>query len=118
VRFDSTGPHNRSWFASHGQLATEEIALIETLLDDAPEQTLKVLALHHHPLPLPEDSLTERIFNAGSSTKVGVVRIFQHMRGRLTADPYWIAARTKRSPNAAASRSTGALRSAVRAFGI
>jgi 3',5'-cyclic-AMP phosphodiesterase len=171
VRFDSTGPHNRSWFASHGQLAMEEIALIETLLDGAPEHTLKVLALHHHPLPLPEDSLTERlvtrlgspngselalgpqlvrrlcgrcdlllhghrhvprevtlfqnerprplrIFNAGSSTELGVVRVFQHMRGRLTADPYWIAARTKPMPGPTASRSAGVLRSAARAFGI
>lgn len=171
VRVDSTGPHNRSWFASHGHLAAEEVELIEALLEDAPGHTLSVLALHHHPLPLPEDSLTERlvtrlgspngselelgpelvsrlcgrcdlllhghrhvprevalcrneqprplrIFNAGSSTELGVVRVFPHLRGRLTADPYWISARMGRAHAPSASRSPGMLRSAVRAFGI
>jgi Icc protein len=145
VTVDSTAPHNRTWLASHGDVSADELTCIDALLEDAPRDALKVVTLHHHPLPLPEDTLSERlvtrlgssngrqlplgpqlvrrlcgrcdlvlhghrhiprelvlcsnerlrplrIVNAGSSTTLGMVRIFPHARGRLQADPYWLSA--------------------------
>lgn len=144
VRLDSTAPHNRTWFASHGEVTLDELDQMVRLLDSAPPDALRAVTLHHHPLPLPEDSLGERlvsrlgspnglqlahgpelirrlsgrcdlvlhghrhvpreialcsnerlrplrIVNAGSSTELGMVRIFRHARGRLIADPFWMS---------------------------
>ncbi|MDD9941408.1 MAG: metallophosphoesterase, partial [Myxococcales bacterium] len=54
VCVDSTGPHNRGWLASYGQVTLDEVAEIEAMLAQAPAGVLKVVTLHHHPLPLPE----------------------------------------------------------------
>ena len=172
VRVDSTGPHNRGWLASHGDVTAEELEQIEAFLGDAPQHTLKVVTLHHHPLPLPEDTFSERvvtrlgsangnalalgpelvsrlcgrcdlllhghrhtprevtlclnehprplrIFNAGSSTELGLVRVFPHLRGRMTADPYWISTQFDRSHDHNSVRpSSAGLWSAARAFGL
>lgn len=61
VKIDSTGPHNRSWLNSQGKLLPEDIDDVEEALAEAPEDALRVVTLHHHPLPLPEDHLAERI---------------------------------------------------------
>jgi len=142
VRVDSTGPHNRSQRASHGVLAACDLEAIDCALAEAPAGALRVLALHHHPLPLPEDSAMERllgavgicssaelavgadlirrvigacdlvlhghrhrpavqqlgvfgaphlgIYNAGSSSELGRVRLFEHRDGLLVREPRWL----------------------------
>jgi 3',5'-cyclic AMP phosphodiesterase CpdA len=142
VRFDSTGPHNRSLISSHGQMSVEDVASIVEAFSQAPPETLAVLLLHHHLVPLPHDTHAERLiswlglstgeelelgtqllgalrgrcdlvlhghrhdpvtlqvhgderrplslFNAGSSTELGHVRLFLHRRGRLAAPPVWM----------------------------
>jgi 3',5'-cyclic AMP phosphodiesterase CpdA len=166
---DSTGPHTRTWLASHGDVSHDELAHVDALLESAPAGTLKVVALHHHPLPLPEDTLSERlvtrlgwsngmelplgpqlvqrlcgrcdlilhghrhiprelllcgneqprplrIVNAGSSTALGMVRVFPHARGRLSADPYWLSAPAEE--RAAPRRPSLGVWDAVRSMGI
>jgi Icc protein len=142
VRFDSTGPHNRSLLSSHGQMSEEDLGWIVQAFDRAPPESLAVLLLHHHLVPLPHDNPAERLiswlglgsgeelalgrqllaalrgrcdlvlhghrhdpvalqadgneprplslFNAGSSTELGHVRLFMHRRGRLAAPPQWM----------------------------
>jgi hypothetical protein len=54
------------------------------------------LVLHghrHDPVALPADGNERRplsLFNAGSSTELGHVRLFMHRRGRLAAPPIWM----------------------------
>lgn len=67
VRVDSTAPHNRSAIASHGDLCNRVIADAALALSAAPAGSLKVLALHHHVVPLPEEGFLERL-----STLVGL----------------------------------------------
>ncbi len=61
VRVDSTGPHNRSWLHGHGRLTKQDVHAIDEALDEAPRDALRVVVLHHHPLPLREESLGERL---------------------------------------------------------
>lgn len=61
VRVDSTGPHNKSWIASHGQLDQQDIDAIDAAIDRAPSGHLVVLLLHHHVLPLPEEHAVEKL---------------------------------------------------------
>jgi 3',5'-cyclic AMP phosphodiesterase CpdA len=61
VAVDSTGPHNRRWVSSHGLLAPEDIDAIDHALAQAPENVLRIVTMHHHPLPLPGDSLAEQV---------------------------------------------------------
>jgi Icc protein len=60
VCVDSTGPHNASYFKSHGELSKAELDAVDAALDAAPRGALTVILLHHHVLPLPEESLPER----------------------------------------------------------
>ena len=64
VRIDSTGAHNRSRIAAHGVLDGNDLDMIDNALDKAPAGHLVALALHHHPLPLPEETLVERVAQA------------------------------------------------------
>jgi 3',5'-cyclic AMP phosphodiesterase CpdA len=61
VRVDSTGPHNRFLLAGHGALDEPTLEEIDDALGDAPLGALRALLLHHHVLPLPEETLPERI---------------------------------------------------------
>lgn len=61
VRLDSTGVHNRSWLNSHGKILPEDIDHVAEALKSAPADALRIVALHHHPLPLPEDHFAERL---------------------------------------------------------
>jgi 3',5'-cyclic AMP phosphodiesterase CpdA len=61
VALDSTGPHNQSWLSVHGMLAPEEIDAVEDALEQAPEHAVRIVTMHHHPLPLPGDSLAEEV---------------------------------------------------------
>ena len=60
VRVDSTGPHNRSYFDSHGMLCEKVIQQVVEMLERSPPDSLRVVALHHHVLPLPEEDFFER----------------------------------------------------------
>jgi 3',5'-cyclic-AMP phosphodiesterase len=142
VRLDSTGPHNRRWLHGHGIITPHDIERVQALLAAAPTGCVRVLALHHHPIELPQDSSIEalvawlgfpfaselelgpqllegvaascdlilhghrhatsavavhagggavvRLYNAGSSTSLGRVRVFEHEAGRLVAPPAWL----------------------------
>ncbi|WP_224249460.1 metallophosphoesterase family protein [Hyalangium gracile] len=62
VCVDSTGPQNRrSIFASHGTLTSAALEAVDTALAAAPREALTAILLHHHVLPLPEESLPERL---------------------------------------------------------
>jgi 3',5'-cyclic-AMP phosphodiesterase len=59
IRFDSSGPHNRAWLSGHGMMTTKDVKDITAAVMEAPDNHLVVLMLHHHPLPLPEDTRAE-----------------------------------------------------------
>jgi 3',5'-cyclic-AMP phosphodiesterase len=61
VRLDSTGPHNRNPITSHGRLTAEDIRGVGESFRRAPGGALRLLLLHHHPVPLPEETLHERL---------------------------------------------------------
>ena len=61
VRIDSTGAHNRFLLAGHGDICARVIDLVDLALDAAPKSSLVALVLHHHPIPLPEETLPERL---------------------------------------------------------
>ncbi|QSQ24896.1 metallophosphoesterase [Pyxidicoccus parkwayensis] len=61
VCVDSTGPHNRNYFASHGELTYAELDAVDAALAAAPRKTLAAVLVHHHVLPLPEESFPERL---------------------------------------------------------
>lgn len=61
VRLDSSGPHNRRWVDGHGLVTEEDADQVEQALREAPAGLQTVLLLHHHPLPLPDDHLIERL---------------------------------------------------------
>ena len=63
VRADSTAPHNRGLIEGHGVLGARDLDEIEEAARAARPGALVVLALHHHPLPLPPDGLGERLSN-------------------------------------------------------
>jgi 3',5'-cyclic-AMP phosphodiesterase len=62
VRLDSTGPHNaRHAFQSHGLVHDEDLRELDLALRDPHPGELVVVTMHHHPLPLPEESSLERL---------------------------------------------------------
>lgn len=61
VCVDSTGPHNRNYFASHGALSSETLDAVDAALTAAPKGALTAVLIHHHVLPLPEESFVERL---------------------------------------------------------
>ena len=142
VRFDSTGPHNRAWLASHGAMDADDVAAIDAAVSSAAPGALVIVLLHHHVLPLPADHPAERlvswlgwpyaeelamgralldtlrgrcdlvlhghrhtprtttlfnddrrplaVFNAGSSTELGRLRVFLHDEGQMLGSPAWL----------------------------
>jgi len=60
VQLDSTGDHNRSFWASQGELTEAMLDEVDTALARAPADALRVVLLHHHPLALPEETWLER----------------------------------------------------------
>jgi 3',5'-cyclic AMP phosphodiesterase CpdA len=86
VRVDSTGPHNRFLLAGHGDIDTEVIDEIELALDGAPRRHLVVVILHHHPLPLPEETFPERLsafvgWPWAAELRLGL-KLLERIRGR------------------------------------
>jgi len=63
VRADSTAPHNRGLLEGHGSLSAGDLDEIEEAVRSARPGSLVVLAMHHHPLPLPPEGIGERLSN-------------------------------------------------------
>jgi predicted phosphodiesterase len=61
VVVDSTGAHNRSLLAGHGELGARDLDAIDEAIDGAAADALVVVALHHHPMRLPEELFIERV---------------------------------------------------------
>ncbi|MBU8899119.1 metallophosphoesterase [Corallococcus sp. H22C18031201] len=61
VCVDSTGEHNRNFFNSHGELSRAVVDQVDAALSEAPHDALAAVLLHHHVLPLPEESFPERL---------------------------------------------------------
>lgn len=59
VCVDSTGAHNRNYFASHGELTRPVLDAVDAALDAAPRGALAAVLIHHHVMPLPEESFPE-----------------------------------------------------------
>lgn len=78
VRVDSTGPHNRrSLLAGHGQIDDADLAAIDDALAAAPSDRVVVVAMHHHPVPLPTETMPERL-----CTMLGLPFAAELVRGR------------------------------------
>ena len=63
VLADSTAPHNRALLEGHGDLTVRDLDGIEEAARAARPGALVVVAMHHHPLPLPPDGIGERLSN-------------------------------------------------------
>jgi 3',5'-cyclic AMP phosphodiesterase CpdA len=86
VCVDSTGPHNRSYFASHGDLCPTVLEQIDEAISRAPANKVVAVLLHHHLVPLPEESMPEWIatrlgFPNACELKLGV-DLLARLRGR------------------------------------
>lgn len=83
ISVDSTGPHNRSYFASHGDICHEVLHQVDDAVSTAPAHCIVAVLLHHHLLPLPEESMPERL-----ATRLGLphaceLELGMNMLGRL-----------------------------------
>lgn len=63
IRVNSNGPHNRRWLNAQGWLGEEDIDQVRRELAVVPTDDFVVLVVHHHPLPLPEDLLSEKLIS-------------------------------------------------------
>ncbi len=63
VRFDSTGPYNRPGNTERGILSDNDVAAIGEAIATAPSETLVVLLMHHHILPLLAEHAPERLLS-------------------------------------------------------
>lgn len=61
IRVDSTGPHNKWLIYGHGIICSKVLSSIEHALRYALKNKLVVILLHHHPIPLPEETFFEEI---------------------------------------------------------
>lgn len=56
---DSTAPHNRSTFRSHGDLGERTLDAVDDALTRAPRGWTRAVLLHHHVLPMPVEGIGE-----------------------------------------------------------
>ncbi|MEK7633198.1 MAG: metallophosphoesterase [Patescibacteria group bacterium] len=61
LRIDTTRWYNRITFASHGNISSAMLRDVDRLLSQVPKGTFVIVALHHHPLPLPAELFIEYI---------------------------------------------------------
>ena len=61
IRVNTTGPHNRFLIAGHGKIDEWIFTEVNRLLACVPLNTLTIVALHHHLLPLPEEFFSEHV---------------------------------------------------------
>jgi 3',5'-cyclic AMP phosphodiesterase CpdA len=59
VCIDSTAPHNRTPFRSHGELCKRMLGSVDEALERAPRGWTRAVLLHHHVLPLPVEGVGE-----------------------------------------------------------
>jgi 3',5'-cyclic AMP phosphodiesterase CpdA len=59
VCVDSTAPHNKTSFRSHGELSRDTLDEVDAALADAAAGSLVAVLLHHHVVRLPEETLGE-----------------------------------------------------------
>lgn len=59
VCVDSTAPHNKHSFRSHGEMSRETLEAASAALDTAARGSLVAVLLHHHVVRLPEETLGE-----------------------------------------------------------
>jgi Icc protein len=59
VCIDSTAPHNKSTFRSHGDLCATMLDAVDEALTLAPRGWTRAVLLHHHVLPMPVEGLGE-----------------------------------------------------------
>lgn len=59
VCIDSTAPHNRSTFRSHGDLCERMLIAVDEALALAPSGWTRAVLLHHHVLPQPVEGIGE-----------------------------------------------------------
>lgn len=59
VCVDSTAPHNKTPFRSHGELCERMLADVEKALALAPRGWTRAVLLHHHVLPMPVEGVGE-----------------------------------------------------------
>lgn len=59
VCVDSTAPHNKAPFRSHGELCAQVLDQIDAAVRAGPVDALRVVAMHHHPVPLPVEDVWE-----------------------------------------------------------
>jgi len=80
---DSTGPHNRSYFASHGDLCHSVLRQIDEAVSRAPLHSLVVVILHHHLVPLPEESMPEWLATRLGFPHANELELGMNLLGRL-----------------------------------
>jgi predicted phosphodiesterase len=86
VLVDSTR-RNPGWaFVAHGELTSNDLDAIDVAVDDAERGAMVVVAMHHHPLPMPHESRLEAIGAAlglpfGDSLAAGA-ELVTRLRGR------------------------------------
>jgi Icc protein len=59
VCVDSTAPHNKKPYRSHGEICTQVLEAIDASLAVAGRDVLRAVALHHHLVPLPVEGVGE-----------------------------------------------------------
>jgi 3',5'-cyclic AMP phosphodiesterase CpdA len=83
ILVDSTGPHNRFLLAGHGDLSQEVIDLVDAALERAPADHLVALVVHHHPLPLPEETFPERFATGMGWPYARELKLGHELLGRI-----------------------------------
>lgn len=61
IRVDSTGPHNKWLIVGHGIVCHRVLGMLEEALQKAPSDKFVTVLLHHHLIPIPEESFVERV---------------------------------------------------------
>jgi 3',5'-cyclic AMP phosphodiesterase CpdA len=61
IRVDSTAPHNRIAWLSHGRLCELVLRQVDDTLAALPTGLTTIVALHHHVVPLPAEGFWERV---------------------------------------------------------
>ena len=83
VCVDSTGPHNRSYFAAHGDLCRTVLEQIDNAVSAAPPNTVVTVLLHHHLVPLPEESVPEWLVTRLGFPNAGELELGADLLARL-----------------------------------